>query len=112
MTATSVHYHREGFTILPTLLSGSEVSAMSDAVVVYLQGASSWHTDMMNGKSLGGWYIADFPWIAPLNGMLDVIRGKPRLRDALRDLLGNYRLLSRSEVYVDRRKSCSFDRSP
>eukprot|EP00966_Prymnesium_polylepis_P230500 5333935-Prymnesium_polylepis.1 len=30
------------------------------------------------------------------------MREKPRLRDLLRDLLGPYRLLSRSEVYIER----------
>ena len=103
MKATKAQYRTEGFTILPNLLTSSEVEAMSTAVTTYLRTPNGRrHAPMMAGDKLGGWYIADFPSVPPLCGLLPRIREKPRLKELLKDLLGPYRLLSRSEMYVDR----------
>ena len=103
MTATRAHYKVEGFTIVPNLLSSSEVEAISTSVLAYLRTSEGRrHAPMMAGLKLGGWYIADFPSIPPLSGILTSIREKPRLKEMLKDLLGPYRLLSRSEMYIDR----------
>jgi hypothetical protein len=72
------------------------------AIFDYLRVSGDQHASIMGGASLGGWYIADFPSIPSLHPILRSMREKPRLRDLLRDLLGPYRLLSRSEVYIER----------
>ena len=59
---------------------------------------------MMGGNESGGWYIADFPSVPALTGILEMILRNPRLGGMLDDLLGEkmWRLLSRSEIYSDR----------
>ena len=64
----------------------------------------------MSGKVIGGWFIGDFPSIPHLKGMLQTIRTKPRLVQVLTQLLGSeHRLLSRSEIYVDRTTTWHMD---
>ena len=103
LSSSKAQYAREGFFILPQVLLPSEADATLRHIMDHVRENGAHHANMMGGHKTGGWYIRDFPTISPLRSVLDMLRGKQLLQDALRDLLGeSHRLLARSEIYIDR----------
>ena len=97
-------YEREGFFILPSLLSPSATATVNERVNDHIREKGHMYRNVMNGNNSGGWYIANFPSVPSLHSILDQILAEPRLTSMLDDLLGagQHRLLSRSEIYSDR----------
>ena len=108
-------YKTEGFFMLKSLFTPAEVSTMRAKVLSHLQKHDDFHHRSMGLSTKPGWYIADFPRHEELSGILSTIQAKPKLADALSDLLCDARagagaspsascvqLLHRSEIYVDR----------
>ena len=94
----------EGFLVLPRLLSPTEVDEFVNIIRGYLRVRGDDHAFMMSGRTIGGWYIGDFPSIPALAGLLQTLRSKPALARVLKELLGEeHRLLSRSEICVHRK---------
>ena len=103
-TASQQAYAREGFLIMPSLMSDSDVSLVTNQIDSHIRSRSHDYRLMMGGNQSGGWYIADFPSVPALSSILNLLQSKPRLADLLDDLLGagEHRLLARSEIYSDR----------
>lgn len=104
VTATRAAYEREGFFILPSLITPGQARSLSDRVTRELRRRGPDYRFMMNGNYSGGWYLADFPTIPAFADVLGMLERQPRLVEALDDLLGRgqYRVLARSEIYADR----------
>ena len=92
-------YEREGFFVLRDLLTPADVFAMRKAVLQHLASpAGRLHRNSMGGKTSGGYYIADFPRFVRLRGVLPLLESKPKLLEAMRDVLGGpAKVLSRNE---------------
>ena len=105
VTSTADLFRREGFFVLPGVLSASEVMQMQQTVYGYLRANGSLVTRQTIGGTSGdrgGWYIADFPSSPALRPIAAQLLGKRKLREAVADVLGGaHRLLSRNEIYID-----------
>ena len=90
--------------MLPHLLTSEMVARFATTIQHHLEKHGRRYRTLMEGKTRGGWYIPDFPMDAELAPMLDELLVNARLHEALERLHGTraYRLLQRSEIYVDK----------
>ena len=103
-------YHEEGFVGMPRLVSPRDAVSFAALIDSYLTQHGSAYEHQMGGQSLGGWYISDFPSVPMLATIQDAVLSNHRLQQLLTRLLGpDYRLLARSELYVDRRNGWHMD---
>ena len=97
-------FERDGYFVLPGLLTAAEVDAMAARVADYVrEGGPLLRTKAFGAR--GGWYAADVgsdPRLAPVVQSVD---GKRALHAALADVYGGeraYRFCGRAELNVDR----------
>ena len=89
--------------MLPSLVPVSEAKSYEAKIMDHIARFGKRYESKMNGKARGGWYLADFPRVPELTYIHDALTGNPRLIGLLDELHGKeeWRLLARSEMYVD-----------
>ena len=99
-----------GFFVMPSLLTRSYALAYHDQVKEHVAAFGGHYKFMMGGNKTGGWYISSLQDIDELRHVITTVKQSTRLRAVLSSLLGpDFRLLSRSELYVDKSGSWHTD---
>jgi hypothetical protein len=95
-------FDRDGYTILRDVLSTDEVAQMARSVSSYIAGGGGGGAKIWrNGIGYGGWFVLGFPKVAALRGVMEALHTKPKLHDALGELMrGEYQMLTRNELYA------------
>ena len=99
---TTSFFGNEGFIIVPQLLPPSLVELGRLEIINHLAQDGERYEKLMGGGKDGGWYIPDFPSVPELGGFSSALLRLPLLHQHLAQEHGNnYRLLARSEIYID-----------
>ena len=97
-------FEREGYFVLPGLLTAAEVDAMASRVARYVRQKGPLLRTKAFGAS-GGWYAADIGSDPQLKPLVDAVHDKSALHAALSEVYGGeraYRFCGRAELNVDR----------
>ena len=96
-------YEEEGFFVLSSLLQREQALKIAADVHSHVALHGARYQNMLGGMTSGGWYLGDLGSIRDLSYIIRAVMERPKLHGVLTRLLGeDYRLLSRSEIYVDR----------